>query len=72
MHYYNYRSDSLRSIGRTESILACDEAYESRIQNTKQTLAQEMFLKEEEIRQKFVTKVREKELALREREEQVG
>jgi septin family protein len=71
IHYANYRAAQMRANGRRESILACDEAYESRIEATKQSMAEEMHHKEEEMRQAFVQKVREKEAALREREEQL-
>ena len=45
--------------------MACDEYYESRIENAKKALAEEMQRKEDEMRQKFVAKVREKEASLR-------
>ncbi|RKP13164.1 Septin-domain-containing protein, partial [Piptocephalis cylindrospora] len=68
-HYAAYRAQQLRSNGRRESILACDEAYETRVEATKQSLKEEMTRKEEEIRLMFVNRVREKEVLLREREE---
>lgn len=71
VHYHNYRAKKLRSSGRPESILACDDSYEHRIERSKQSMAEEMIKKEEEMRQNFVMKVREKEANLREREEQV-
>ncbi|RUS32335.1 hypothetical protein BC938DRAFT_475696 [Jimgerdemannia flammicorona] len=71
-HYHNYRAGLLRRGGRPESILACDEQYEVRIENTKATLSEEMLRKEEEMRQTFVQKVREKEQSLRQREEQLN
>ncbi|KAI8055105.1 Septin-domain-containing protein [Syncephalis plumigaleata] len=70
-HYANYRAGQLRANGRRESILACDDAYETRIEATKQSMVDEMFRKEEDMRSAFVQKVREKEAALREREEQL-
>ncbi|ORX91416.1 Septin [Basidiobolus meristosporus CBS 931.73] len=70
-HYALYRRGQLRTKGRPESILECDEAYESRIENTKKNLAEEMMRKEEEMRQNFVAQVRETEALLREREEQL-
>ncbi|CAG8598089.1 1122_t:CDS:10, partial [Ambispora leptoticha] len=72
VHYHNYRADKLRSNGRPESILACDESYEHRIERSKQNMAEDMVRKEEEMRQNFVLKVREKEANLREREEQLN
>ncbi|CAG8505864.1 4434_t:CDS:10 [Diversispora eburnea] len=70
VHYHNYRAQKLRSSGRPESILACDDSYEHRIERSKQSMAEDMIKKEEEMRQNFVMKVREKEANLREREEQ--
>ncbi|CAG8572294.1 943_t:CDS:2, partial [Racocetra fulgida] len=72
VHYHNYRAQKLRSSGRPESILACDDSYEHRIERSKQSMAEEMIKKEEEMRQTFVLKVREKEASLREREEQLN
>jgi septin family protein len=69
IHYSAYRSVKLRASGRPESFLACDEFYETRIENAKNVLAGEMQRKEDEMRQRFVAKVREKEQELREREE---
>jgi septin family protein len=71
-HYSSYRSNKLRANGRPESFLACDEFYESRIENAKNVLAGEMQRKEDEMRQRFVAKVREKEQELREREESLN
>jgi len=72
VHYHNYRARKLRSSGRPESILACDDSYEHRIERSKQNMAEDMIKKEEEMRQNFVLKVREKEASLREREEQLN
>ncbi|KAJ3053098.1 Septin-6 [Rhizophlyctis rosea] len=69
IHYAQFRSSRIRTKGRPESFLACDEFYESRIDNAKKTLQDEMQRKEDEMRQMFVAKVREKEASLREREE---
>lgn len=69
VHYSQYRSSQIREKGRPESFLACDEFYESRIENAKRSLADDMQRKEDEMRQMFVSKVREKEASLREREE---
>ncbi|KND01015.1 uncharacterized protein SPPG_04107 [Spizellomyces punctatus DAOM BR117] len=69
VHYSQYRSQQIREQGRPESFLACDEFYESRIENAKRSLADDMQRKEDEMRQMFVAKVREKEASLREREE---
>ncbi|KAF9967070.1 Septin-6 [Mortierella alpina] len=72
VHYHQYRGDALRAMGRPVSILECDDTYESQIEGTKLQNKQEMERKEEEIRQMFVQKVREKEVALREREEKLN
>lgn len=68
-HYAAYRAKQLRKDGRRASILKCDDAYETRVEQTKQNLEEEMLSKENEMRQGFVTKVREKEAELRTREE---
>lgn len=72
VHYHHHRANALRALGRPVSILECDDTYESQIEGTKQMNKQEMERKEEEIRQMFVIKVKEKEVALREREEQLN
>ncbi|KAI8589277.1 hypothetical protein HDU89_008905 [Geranomyces variabilis] len=69
VHYSAYRSQQIRAQGRPDSFLACDEFYESRIETAKRSLADDMQRKEDEMRQMFVAKVREKEANLREREE---
>ncbi|KAJ3357875.1 hypothetical protein HDU91_005367 [Kappamyces sp. JEL0680] len=61
----SYRGVKIRGKGRPESFLACDELYESNIENAKRNLQDEMQKKEEAMRQRFVTKVREKEQELR-------
>lgn len=58
-------------MGRPESILLCDESYESRVEQTKQSMADEMLRKEEDMRREFVLRVRETEKVLKEREEAV-
>lgn len=68
-HYANYRGLKIRGNGRPESFLACDEFYESRIENAKRSIAESMKKKEEEMRSRFVSRVREKEGSLRERED---
>jgi len=72
VHYHNYRAEKLRSNGRPESILACDDSYEFRIERSKENMAEDMSKKEEEMRANFVLKVREKEASLKEREEQLN
>lgn len=72
VHYANYRSGRIRQKGRPESILACDEYYDSRVDNAKRGLAEEMQRREDEMRQMFVGKVREKESSLRQREEKLN
>jgi septin family protein len=69
VHYSSHRAVKIRGPGRPESFLACDDFYESRIENAKHALAEDMQRKEDEMRQRFVSKVREKEQELREREE---
>jgi septin family protein len=65
VHYASYRGVKIRGKGRPESFLACDELYESNIENVKRNLKDEMLKKEEAMRQRFVKKVREKEQQLR-------
>ena len=65
IHYLQYRALKIRGKGRPESFLACDEFYESRIENAKRSLAEEMQRKEDAMRQRFVAQVREKEQSLR-------
>ena len=65
IHYANFRGVKIRGKGRPESFLACDELYESSIENAKRNLQDEMQKKEEAMRQRFVSKVREKEQQLR-------
>ncbi|KAI9364880.1 Septin-domain-containing protein [Zopfochytrium polystomum] len=73
IHYAQYRSSQIRGKGgRPDSFLASDDFYETRIETAKRSLAEEMQKKEDEMRQKFVAKVREKEAELREREEQLN
>ncbi|KAF9156365.1 Septin-6 [Linnemannia schmuckeri] len=72
VHYHRHRGDALRKLGRPVSILECDETYDSQIEGTKSQNKQEMDRREEEIRQMFVQKVKEKEIALREREDQLN
>ncbi|CAO3573526.1 unnamed protein product [Mortierella alpina] len=71
VHYHQHRANALRSAGRPASILECDDHYETEIEGTKQLNKQEMERREEEVRQKFISKVQEKEIALREREERL-
>ncbi|KAI8846461.1 hypothetical protein BC829DRAFT_264722, partial [Chytridium lagenaria] len=73
IHYAQYRSSQIRGQnGRPESFLASDEFFETRMENAKRQLVEEMQRKEDEMRQKFVAKVREKEQSLREREESLN
>ncbi|KAF9182396.1 Septin-6 [Haplosporangium sp. Z 767] len=72
VHYHRHRGDALRLMGRPVSILECDETYDTQIEGTKLKNKQEMERREEEIRQMFVQKVKEKEVALREREEHLN
>lgn len=72
VHYATYRSGRIRQKGRPESFLACDEYYDSRIDVAKRGLADELQGREDEMRQMFVGKVREKEANLREREERLN
>ncbi|KAF7723934.1 septin 2 [Apophysomyces ossiformis] len=68
-HYHAHRARRLRGPDRPESLLMCDEEYDSRIENMKSDLKQEMLSKEEDMRQQFVQKVRETEQVLKQREE---
>jgi septin family protein len=65
IHYATFRGIKIRGKGRPESFLACDELYESNIENAKRNLQDDMQKKEEAMRQRFVAKVREKEQELR-------
>jgi septin family protein len=65
VHYATYRARKIRPGGRPESFLACDEKYETSIQSAKKNLQEDMQKKEEQMRQRFVAKVREKEQELR-------
>lgn len=65
IHYAAHRGIKIRGKGRPESFLACDELYESNIDNARRNLQEEMQKKEEAMRQRFVSKVREKEQQLR-------
>jgi septin family protein len=65
IHYASFRGVKIRGKGRPESFLACDELYESNVENAKRSLQEEMKKKEEAMRQRFVNKVREKEQQLR-------
>lgn len=69
VHYSSHRAKIIKTPGRPDSFLACDDFYESRIENAKSALVEDMQRKEDEMRQRFVSKVREKEQELREREE---
>ncbi|KAJ9089706.1 Septin-6 [Entomophthora muscae] len=71
IHYAHYRSKKLRASGRPESILECDDQFVDRLENRKVEFSEDMQRKEEEMRQKFIQQVREKEAILREREEQL-
>lgn len=72
IHYAHYRAKKLRANGRPESILECDDQFVDRLENRKVEFSEDMQRKEEEMRQKFIQQVREKEAVLREREEQVS
>lgn len=72
IHYHGHRAKALRPVGRPVSILECDDSYESQIEGNRQQARQDMDRKEEEVRQSFVEKVKEKEAALRQREEQLS
>lgn len=69
IHYSNYRANKISSPDRPASFLACDDEYESHVESAKRSMATDMQRKEDEMRQMFVAKVREKEASLREREE---
>jgi len=71
IHYAHYRAQKLRDEGRPESILECDEEFVDRIENRKNEFTEDMQRREEEMRQKFIQQVREKEASLRDREEQL-
>lgn len=70
-HYFNYRKKQYKQNVRPDSILACDDGFENRVEHRKVEFSEEMVKKEEDMRQKFITQVKEKEQSLREREEQL-
>ncbi|KAF9357032.1 hypothetical protein BGX26_004328, partial [Mortierella sp. AD094] len=70
VHYHDHRARALRTNGRPASLYECDDSYDSHLENSKQAKV-DMERREEEIRQTFIEKVHEKEVALREREEQL-
>ena len=65
IHYALFRKIKIGGKGRPESFLACDDLYESNVENAKKNVQEEMQKKEESMRQRFVNKVREKEQQLR-------
>lgn len=71
IHYAHYRGQKLRGEGRPESILECDEQFIDRLENRKVEFTEDMQRREEDMRQKFIQQVREKEASLRDREEQL-
>ena len=52
--------------------MACDDQYIEKIENAKKNLVDDMQKKEDEMREVFVARVREKEASLREREEKLN
>ncbi|KAF9433685.1 Septin-6 [Entomortierella beljakovae] len=72
VHYHSHRGKALRTQGRPLSILKCDDTYESQIEGTKSKNTEDMARREEEIRQMFIQKVKDKEVEIREREEQLN
>ncbi|KAF9433344.1 hypothetical protein BGZ76_009573 [Entomortierella beljakovae] len=70
VHYHHHRARALRANGRPASLYECDDHYDSHIENSK-LVKEELEQKEDQIRQKFIEKVHETEVALREREEQL-
>ncbi|KAJ1566692.1 hypothetical protein HK096_000669 [Nowakowskiella sp. JEL0078] len=72
VHYAQYRASKIRTKGRPDSYLACDDLYDSRVENARRYHAEDMQKREDEMRQMFVQKVREKEAELREREESLN
>lgn len=71
IHFSKFRVHKLGSPNRRESVLACDDTYEDRIQQSRAALLDEMVKKEDEMRRVFVSKVKEKEMVLREQEERL-
>lgn len=72
IHYHGHRAKALRPHGRPASILECDDSYESQIEGNRVQARQDMDRKEDEVRQTFIEKVKEKEAALRQREENLS
>ncbi|KAI9350203.1 septin B [Obelidium mucronatum] len=71
IHYALFRSSKIRGsiVGRPESILQSDEIFDQQVEGAQLNAKQEMQRKEEELKEAFVAKIREKENELREREE---
>ncbi|KAI9341340.1 Septin-domain-containing protein [Obelidium mucronatum] len=70
VHYSLYRGAKMGGgDGRPPSVLGSDEMYDGKIQNARAAFAEEMKIKEEEMRQAFIIRVRDKEAELRTREE---
>ena len=71
IHYANFRTYYLKATNRRDSILACDDDYMLKVEESRQKMLEEVNRREEEIRQTFIQRVREKESSLREAEEKV-
>ena len=69
VHYFNYRLNKLRTLGRPISILQSDEQFELEIDSVKKQFAEEMAKREAEMRGALLQKIKEKEANLREAEE---
>ncbi|KAI9488845.1 Septin-domain-containing protein [Zychaea mexicana] len=70
-HYHGYRTRLLRSQGRTDSFMKCDENYDEQMEQLKNENDQAMSQREEEIRQQFVQLVQTTEDDLRRREQEL-
>ncbi|KAJ3115293.1 hypothetical protein HK100_001407 [Physocladia obscura] len=71
VHYSLYRGAMMGapSDGRPSSMLGSDDLFDSKIHGARMALAEEMKNREEEMKQNFVARVRDKEAELRQREE---
>eukprot|EP00158_Paraphelidium_tribonemae_P002221 Partr_v1_DN25207_c0_g1_i2_m16642 putative Cell division control protein len=69
VHYFNYRMNKLRALGRPMSILQSDDQFENQIDSVKKQFAEEMARKEAVMREALFQKIKEKEATMRQAEE---
>lgn len=71
-HYHDHRARILRGHGRADSLLECDEEYDTRVTKVKERTMAEFKDKESNMRNDFVDMVKNTEDGLRQREQEVG